>query len=65
MSQTSHFARRLKNKHVRHEYLNRSIVNNHTQTARSEFPYISLSCIYDEMKPNPRRISQVSIRTRK
>ena len=40
-------ARRLKNKHLRHVFLDRrGIVNNLTQTVRTEVPYKKLSCLY-------------------
>ena len=40
-------ARRLKNKHLRHEFLDRrGIVNNLTQIVRTEIPYKKLSCLY-------------------
>ena len=60
------FARKLKNKHVRLEFLvRRRILNKLTQKVRTEFPYIRLLCLSDEMEPNIRRTSQGWIRTRK
>ena len=63
MSQTLNLARRLKNKHVRNEFLDRRrIANNITQRVQTEFPHKKSSCVYDEMEPNTRRIFQGSIR---
>ena len=59
MSWTSNLAGRLKNKHFRHEFVDRrKIAINLTQRVRIKFPHKRLSYWYDE-------ISQGSIRTRK
>ena len=45
-------------KHVRHEFFHRRrIANKLTQRVRTDFSYKRLSCLYNEMKPNTRRIS--------
>ena len=41
------------------------IANNLIQRVQTEFPHKSLTCLFDEMEPNSRRISNGSVRSRK
>lgn len=66
MSLTWSLGKGVKEEHLRHEFLNRrKIVSNLSQRVQTEFLYKRLSCIYNEMERNTRRIYQGSIRIRK